>query len=138
MNIEVRYMSKSGNTKKLAEAIGEELGITAKPITQAISADTDILYLGGAVYWGGVDGDIKKFISTLGDKVKIVVVFSTAAIIPSAYPQMSKLIKAQRVTVLEKEFHCRGEFLKLHGGHPNAEDLKHIRQFARETIAGCR
>lgn len=70
MNIEVRYLSKSGNTKKLADAIARELGITAKPITQAVPTNTDILFLGGAVYWGGINGELKDFIKTLGGKVK--------------------------------------------------------------------
>jgi flavodoxin len=134
MNIEVRYLSKSGNTKKLADAIAGELGITAKPITQTVPANTDILFLGGAVYWGGIDGELKKFIATLGGKVKKVAVFSTAALAPSAYPQMRKLITAQHVTVLEKEFHCRGEFMKIHNGRPNAKDLRLAGQFARETV----
>lgn len=137
MNIEVRYLSKSGNTKKLADAIAGELGISAKPITQVVPANTDILFLGGAVYWGGVDGELKRFITTLGGKVKKVAVFSTAAVVPSAYPQMKKLIKAQRLNVLEREFHCRGEFMKIHGGHPNAEDLQLAKQFAQETIKNC-
>lgn len=134
MNIEVRYLSKSGNTKKLADAIARELGITAKPITQAVPTNTDILFLGGAVYWGGIDGELKDFIKTLDGKVKKTAVFSTAAIVPSAYPQMSKLIKAQHVTVLEKEFHCRGEFKKIHGGHPNSRDLQLAGEFAREVV----
>lgn len=134
MNIEVRYLSKSGNTKKLADAIAGELSITAKPITQAVPANTDILFLGGAVYWGGIDGELKKFIATLGGKVKKVAVFSTAALVPSAYPQMRRLITAQHVTALEKEFHCRGQFMKIHNGHPDTEDLRLAGQFARETV----
>lgn len=137
MNIEVRYLSKSGNTKKLADAIAGELGITAKPITQAVPANTDILFLGGAVYWGGVDGELKKFIASLGGRAKKVAVFSTAAIVPSAYPQMKNLIKAQRLNVLEHEFHCRGAFSKIHSGHPNTEDLRLAREFAQETIKNC-
>ena len=134
MNIEVRYLSKSGNTKKLADVIAGELGVTAKTITQSIPDNTDILFLGGAVYWGGIDGELKKFITTLGGKVKKVAVFSTAALVPSAYPQMKKFITAQNVTALEKEFHCRGAFSKIHKGHPNAEDLRLAREFAQEIV----
>lgn len=137
MNIEVRYLSKSGNTKKLADAIAGELGIAAEPITQSLPINTDILFLGGAVYWGGIDGELKRFIATLGGKVKKVAVFGTAALVPSAYPQMKKLIAAQHVTVLEKEFHCRGEFNKIHNGRPNAEDLRLAREFAQEAVKNC-
>lgn len=136
MNIEVRYLSKSGNTKKIADAIAGELGVKARPITQPVPANTDILFLGGAVYCGGIDGKLKEFINNLGSKAKKVAVFSTAAVIPSAYPQMKKLIEKQKVTVIEKEFHCRGEFMKIHGGRPNLDDIQRAGRFAREVIEG--
>lgn len=44
MNIEVRYLSKSGNTKKVAEAIAKALNVAAKPITENVNRDTDILF----------------------------------------------------------------------------------------------
>ncbi len=134
MNIEVRYFSKSGNTKKIADAIAGELGVSAKPITQPVPSDTDVLFLGGAVYCGGIDGKLKEFINSLGSKAKKVAVFSTAAIAPSAYPQMRKLIEKQNVTVIEKEFHCRGEFMKIHSGRPNADDEQLAGKFAREVV----
>ncbi len=134
MNIEVRYLSKSGNTKKVADAIAEELGVTAKPITFDLPANTDILFLGGAVYAAGIDKKLKSFIQSLAGKAKQTVVFSTAAILPSAYPQMKKLLEAEGISVTKDEFHCRGEFMKLHGGHPNADDLAKAKQFARKYV----
>lgn len=134
MNIEVRYLSKSGNTKKLAEEIAREAGVAAKPITQAVPPDTDLLFLGGAVYWAGVDSELKKFIKGLDNRIRKVAVFSTTAIVTSAYPEMKKLLKAQNLFVLEREFHCRGQFKKVHSGRPNQEDLCAVRQFACEVI----
>ena len=134
MNIEVRYLSKSGNTKKLADATAQEAGTIAQPITQSIPEETDILFLGGAVYWAGVDNELKKFILNLDSRVKKVAVFSTAALVSSAYPQMKKLLKAKNLNVLENEFHCKGQFTPLHSGRPNAEDLKLARQFAHAVI----
>ena len=55
MEIQVRYFSKSGNTKKIADAIASEVGVEAKSITNGTIGDTDILFLGGSVYWAGVD-----------------------------------------------------------------------------------
>jgi flavodoxin len=134
MNIKVRYFSKSGNTKKVAEAISEELGVSAEPISKGISGDTDILFLGGAVYWAGVDNELKKFILNLDNSVKKVAIFSTASIVKSAYPEIKKLLEARNIKVFDAEFHCRGEFLKLHKERPNAEDLKLAREFARKII----
>lgn len=132
MNIEVRYLSKSGNTEKIAKAIAEEVGVTAEPITKAISKETDILFLGGAVYYAGVDSKLKNFIASLDkSSVKEVVVFSTAAIIDSGYSQMKKLLKKKEIKVSDKEFHCRGQFLMSHKGRPNEDDIKLAKKFAR-------
>lgn len=136
MNIEIRYLSKSGNTKKVADAIAAELGITAKPITQNIPANTDLLFLGGAVYAAGIDKQLKQFIQSLSGNTKEVAVFSTAAILPSAYPQMKRLLEAEGIKVAKDEFHCRGEFMKLHGSRPNADDLTKAKQFAKKLSKG--
>lgn len=89
MNIEVRYLSKSGNTEKIAKAIAEEVGVAAEPITKGISKETEILFLGGAVYYAGIDSKLKAFITSLdNNSVKEVVVFSTAAVIASGYSQI--------------------------------------------------
>jgi flavodoxin len=134
MNIEVRYLSKSGNTKKLAEAIAQEVGVKAKGITEKVTANTDILFLGGAVYAAGIDNELKEFIKGLDGRIKKVAVFSTAAIKASAYPQMKKYLVAKNLNVLEDEFHCRGKFLKIHSARPNEKDLVEAKAFAKRVI----
>lgn len=136
MNIEVRYFSKSGNTKKVADAIARAAGVASKPIPQAVPVNTDILFLGGAVYYGGVDGELKQYIKTLKGKTKTVAVFSTSAMKASAYPQMKKLLQEQGIEVLDQEFHCWGKFLKVHSSRPNAEDLQLAEKFSRKVIEG--
>ncbi|MHB8061617.1 MAG: hypothetical protein ACYDG2_03110 [Ruminiclostridium sp.] len=44
MNIAIRYYSKTGNTKKLTEAIGEVTGVTAQTTDVALDGETDILF----------------------------------------------------------------------------------------------
>ena len=43
MKIEIRYESKGGKTKRVADAIGEELKVTAKSIEEPIKENVDIL-----------------------------------------------------------------------------------------------
>ena len=52
MNKAVRYFSKLGNTKVIAEAIAEGVGVPAVSITDEpeLKTHVDILYLGGAPY----------------------------------------------------------------------------------------
>ena len=44
MKIEIRYFTKTGNTKKLAEAIAQELNIEAQELSAPLSEKTDILF----------------------------------------------------------------------------------------------
>ena len=92
MKIAVRYYTKSGNTKKLADAIAKAVGVQALPISEAISEDVDFLFLGSSVYAAGVSPEIKSFISAINVSVGTVVNFSTAALIESTYKQVKKLV----------------------------------------------
>ncbi|MDR3072992.1 MAG: flavodoxin [Clostridiales Family XIII bacterium] len=134
MNIEIRYLSKSGNTKKVADAIADALDLTPKPITEAVGADTDVLFLGGAVYGFGIDEALKTFIRNLPN-VKIVAVFSTTAVVKSAFPHIKSVLDEKAIPVAGAEFHCRGAFSILHKGRPNATDLKRAGEFARDIVA---
>ena len=110
MKIAVRYYSKTGNTKKLADAIAKVAGVKAETVDVKIEGDIDILFLGSSVYAAGIDPKIKEFIATLSPKVKKVVNFSTAAILKSTFGQVSKLLVEQKIQVDPREYHCRGSF----------------------------
>ena len=135
MKIAVRYYTKGGNTKKLAEAIANAVGVEAKTVEEPLSEDVDILFLGSSVYAAGVDGSVKNFISGINVKVGKVVNFSTAAILKSTYKQVSKLLSAKGITLAEEEFACRGSFAVMHKGKPDDNDCKAAAEFAKK-IAG--
>lgn len=135
MKIEVRYYSKTGNTKKIAEAIAKQVGVTAKPITEQIEGNIDILFLGGAVYAFDIDPLLKTFIESLeAPKINTVVIFSTAAIVKSAYKQIKGALEKQGLNVSLKEFHCPGHYKVLRKGRPNIEDLKNAERFTQEIV----
>jgi flavodoxin len=135
MNIAVRYYSKSGNTKKIADAIAKQAGVSAKSIREQIQGDVDILFLGTGLYAFDIDTELKEYISTLNpNNIKMVVVFSTAAIVKSAYEKTKKCLNDQGLTVSDKEFHCPGNYMILRKGRPNADDLKKAAQFAQSIL----
>ena len=47
MTIEVRYQSRGGNTKAVAEIIADVAKTRAKSITEPLQTYTDILFVGG-------------------------------------------------------------------------------------------
>ena len=55
MKIAVRYYTKTGNTKRLAEAIAEAVGVKALPISEPVTEQTDILFLGNSYYAFSID-----------------------------------------------------------------------------------
>ena len=59
MKVAVRYFSRGGNTKKLANAIAEAVGAEALTTEVPLSEDVDILFLGSSVYAYGVDDSVK-------------------------------------------------------------------------------
>lgn len=134
METALRYASRGGNTKKLADAIAKAVNTTAVPVGQPLAEPVDLLFLGGSVYGGGIDASLRGFIETLTpQQVGRVAVFSTAAIKTSAYPEIKRLVEARGIPVSEKEFHCRGQFTLLHRGRPNAQDLADAARFAQEA-----
>lgn len=134
MKVAVRYFTKTGNTKKLADAISQELGIKAKDISSSLEEKTDILFLCNSVYWAGVDSDVKQFISSNKSRIRKIVNISTAALIESSYSQIKKLCEQSGISVSDDEFHCRGSFKMLHKGKPDNEDIKAVKAFARKVI----
>ncbi len=131
MNIEIRYYTQTGNSKKIADAIANELGLQARSIEEPMTEKADILFLCNSVYWAGVDKHVKQFIKKNAGNIGEIVNVSTAALIESSYGQMKSVAKDAGVRLSDKEFHCRGSFMALHAGHPNAADFAAACKFAK-------
>ena len=133
MRFAVRYYTKTGNTKRLAEAIAKELGVEALPISEPVNEQTDILFLGNSYYAFDIDPEIKKFVSSLDkDKVGKIVNFGSAAMLNSTYKKVKAVADKAGIAMDEKEFHCKGEFKGIHKGRPNENDLKEAAEFAKQ------
>jgi flavodoxin len=135
MNIAVRYFTRTGNTKKLADVIAEAVNVKAMPLTEKMTNTTDLLFLGGSVYAGGIAPALTDFINSLTPGlIKKVVVFSTAAVAESAYRQIKSLLENKGIMVENQEFHCKGKFLFLHIARPNKKDCASAAAFAKNFI----
>lgn len=135
MKFAVRYYTKTGNTKKLAEAMAEVLGVEALPISEPISEAVDILLLGNSFYAFSIDPAVRDFVRSLDkDKVGRIANFGSAAMLNSTYKKVKAEADKVGIPMLDKEFHCRGEFKGIHKGRPNEEDLAAAAAFARSLI----
>lgn len=135
MMIAVRYDSKTGNTKRLADALAAALGIRAETVDIPLPGKVDLLFLGSSVYAAGASAEVKKFIAGLNpSQVGTVACFGTAALLPSTYAQVSKLLREKGIDVQADEFHCRGQFHFMHRGRPDENDLMRVKQFAKRMM----
>ena len=135
MKVAVRYYTKTGNTKKLAEAVAKAVGAEALPISTPIDEPVDILFLGNSYYAFTIDPEVRSFIRSLDPKlVGRIVNFGSAAMMNSTWKKVKAEADKVGIPMDEREFHCRGEFKGAHKGRPNAEDLAAAAAFAREIV----
>ena len=135
MKCAVRYYTKTGNTKKLAEAIAAAVGAEALPISEPVNEPVDLLFLGNSYYAFTIDPEVRDFVRSL-DKSKVgkIANFGSAAMLNSTYRKVKAEADKAGIPMVEKEFHCRGEFKGLHKGRPNAGDLAAAAAFAKSLI----
>lgn len=120
MNIAVRYYSRSGNTKLLAEAIAKGLNVEAISIDNEgsqITDNTDILFVGGALYAYGLDKNLKEYLANIdGTKIKRAIVFSTSWLSKHSIDLIKKALKDKGFDVDEEFIYAKSkptdEFLK--------------------------
>lgn len=136
-DVSVIFYSRGGNTRKVADAIAEELGVKAVDIRAAAPDTAKIVFLGSGTYGGRPGEELMKFIESGNFAGRKVAIFYT-----SANPHGNqKLIDAMTAALKPKGaniagiFHCPGKFLLLmNRGRPGKEDLDNAKKFAREMV----
>jgi len=128
MKYEVRYYSRSGNVKAIAEAIAQELEVEAVSVDQSqamITETTDVLFIGGALYAYGLDEHLKKYLKELdGSLIHKAVIFSSTWISRHSIELIRKALMDKGIETIEETFYVRGK--------PSAEQLKQAKEFTRK------
>ena len=133
MKVAVRYYTKTGNTKRLAEAVAKAVGAQALPISTPVTEQVDVLFLGNSYYAFSIDPEVRAFVQGL-DKSKVgrIVNFGSAAMLNSTYKKVKAEAEKTGIRMDEREFHCKGEFKGIHKGRPNDSDIADAVQFAKQ------
>ena len=129
--VAVRYYSKSGNTKLLAEAIGKGAGVIPISVDEdsaKITEDIDVLFIGGALYAYGLDKEMNNFLAGIdGSKVKKAVVFSTSWISKHSIDLIKKALVEKGIEVADETCYVRNK--------PNEKQLAEAEAFAKKMMS---
>ena len=136
MKVAVRYYTKTGNTRRLAEAVAEAAGVEALPITEPVAEPVDLLLLGNSYYAFSIDPEVRSFVRSLDkNKVGRIANFGTAAMLNSTWKKVKAEADRAGIPMEKSEFHCRGEFKGAHKGRPNSDDLAAAAAWVRALLA---
>ena len=130
MNIAVRYYSRSGNTKILAEKIAEVAKVGAISV-DADNADlnscVDLLFIGGALYAYGLDKHLITYLDSLDKtKIKKALVFSTTWLSKHSIKLIKDKLNNKGIDVVEEYIYVRNK--------PSIKDLEKIEEIVKKYI----
>ena len=109
MKIAVRYFSKLGNTKRIAEAIAEGAGVKAVSVTDEpyISERVDVLFLGGAPYANIMAPELREYANKLTkEMVGRVVLFTTSNWSRRTVSALKRIMKEKDIQVEDDYFYA--------------------------------
>jgi flavodoxin len=135
-DIAVFVDSRGGNTRKVADAIAEELGVKVGDLATPLPADAKVLFLGSGTYGGAPGKEMMKFVTDTVFTGRRVALFGTSMSEAGA----RKMIAAMEDTLTRKgatvlgRYQCRGKFLVFNRSRPGTEDLDNAKKFAREML----
>lgn len=126
MKAAVRYYSRSGNTKVVAEAIADALHVPAVSVDSAdapLKEKTDVLFVGGALYAYGLDRHLKEYLEALDPSmVGRAVIFSTSWISRHSIDLIRKALESKGIQTAEETFYVKNR--------ANEQQLKDAASFA--------
>jgi flavodoxin len=131
----VVYFSRTGNTKKVAEAIAEELKVEAKDVKAAGILPKDaFLFLGTGCYGATLPKEIDAFMKKNNFRGRIIALFTTSAFGSVAERNLIEKQLTDKGAIITHNFKCFGHFLTMKKEHPTLQELEKAKEFAR-TVA---
>ena len=128
MKTAVRYFSKLGNTKKIAEAIAQGAGVKAVSIADdpKLQEYVDILFLGGAPYANIMAPELREYAESLkSEQVGRVILFTTSNWSRRTVLALRKLLSNNGIKVDKEYFYAH--MLHINGRIEAAREFgKHI------------
>lgn len=134
MKTAVVYYSKTGHSKKIANAIAASFGVQALDLkTSPTLAGVDMLYVVGGIYAGGNDPKMLAAIEKIDrSQVKKAVLITSCASRQMKQDKARQVLQQKGITVIADEYICQGSFLFMGKGHPNQAEVDQAVSFAQK------
>lgn len=130
MKVAIRYLSKLGHTKDIADAMGEELQVPSVSILneKELNEHYDILFLGGAPYANVMDDRLREYAKNLKKElVDKVVLFTTSNWSRRTVRSLKKIIRNKGIEVEDEYFYAH--MLNISNRIPKAKEF--VRKFVK-------
>ncbi|MBN1280017.1 MAG: flavodoxin [Candidatus Thermoplasmatota archaeon] len=133
---QVLYFSRSGNTRKVADMIAEELGVSAEDISKAaVNKESGVIFLGSGCYGGKPSPKMLRFIEANDFENRQVALFGTSGGgLGNELQEMADALNKKDAHV-QGRYACKGKTFGLFNrGHPTQEELAAAKDFARQVV----
>ena len=133
---QVFYFSRSGNTKKIADAIAEEMQTNAIPVSDAKPASpSEYLFLGSGCYGGKPSPVMMKFIKSNDFSGKKIGLFGTSGSGKGSELIEMKTSLEEKGAKIQGTFSCKGKtFFLINRKHPSTDEMNQAKQYARNLV----
>ena len=136
MNISLVYFSRGGNTRKVAEAIAQELQVTAIDVKKETIdvSNADMLVIGSGTYGGKPGKEMVAYLENLKSVTgrRAACFASCAADSTKSLAAMKEILTSKGYSIVDC-FSCFGKFAGLtKRGHPTDDELNKAKEFARK------
>jgi flavodoxin len=145
MNVLIIYKSYHRmNTEKVAKAMAEAMNATLKAVDEARPEDLsgyDLIGIGSGIYAGKYHKSLYRLLEKIPRLEKDVFLLSTAGGPDEKYEKPMREFLTGKGARIIGEFRCPGAagflgFTWANKGHPDEQDLKRARAFAKGLLSG--
>ena len=129
----VIYYTKLGHSKKIAQAIAEELDVRAQDIRNSPQLDDiDRLYIVSGIYGGLSAPELLDYLKTVDpNQIKKAFLLTSSGGKTTPATNVRALLMERGIPVAEEEFTCQGAIFLFGMGHPNKADIQNAIQFVQ-------
>jgi len=137
MRTAVVYLTRSGHSRTIAQAIATALQVPAQDIkTGPKLSGVDLLFVVGGIYAGGSDPAMMAYAEALDrGMVKKAALVTSCASGKNRQDALRAALERKGIEVLPDEFVCKGRFLFLRIGHPDKTEIANAVSFAQVIVA---